>query len=698
MSQEKVLETLKCLGLTKSDAQVYIFLGKKGPQKAKDISKSLKIPRQTLYLTIKKLQSKGIITATLEHPAIFNTVPFERVLDLFVKAKTQEIQHIKAGKRDLLADWQSIAIAESGDQKPKFTLIEGRNFIYSRLKQMIEETENQLSFVSTVSGLIRANEFGLLDAAFSRASKTEMKFRFLTELNEKNLQAVKLLLKKRPKVRHSFEGKTPELGLKLFSRIVIKDDVEAAFFISRDTDKAAGEADDVCLWTNSRTLVNSFKAVFEDLWQNSSEIENRILEIETGRPTPKTLVIRDMEEVKKKYYATIATAEREITIMTSSQGLGEVLKSAAQWKEKAAEGVSIKIMAPITRDNLQFALQLPEFCKVRHVATSYLNTTVIDRKHLFQFRNLASNQKTPDDSSIFENTFYTNDSEYVEKTSSMLDAVWESSYTPSAVTIEDITKPMMPAIAPVPDDEFSASRKDGSSQKMIIGIEEKPRLVTEEYVLNKMINAKRLPVRDLIKDEARFYGSWATAVFHPPAHFNLPDMMILVIHTNKQSSFGAGDSVQVHAWLETPKGHAYVPVAAITDNPQGMAWTRARFAGTPAAQNCCLVSKDALQIQVHGNTVFAGWTVPITLFPPKYVLPPACLLVEGYGKLKTSVINMSMPSGSTTVIESNGFDAFATFFHPASKYAGPGKEATISRDLILTVYPPSALKSSKWPQ
>jgi len=57
-----------------------------------------------------------------------------------------------------------------------------------------------------------------------------------------------------------------------------------------------------------------------------------------------------------------------------------------------------------------------------------------------------------------------------------------------------------------------------------------------------------------------------------------------------------------------------------------------------------------------------------------------------------------MPSGSTTVVESNGFDAFATFFHPASKYAGSGTEATISRDLILTTYPPSASKSSREPQ
>ena len=189
-----MLETLESLGLTKSDAQVYIFLGKRGPQKAKNISKSLKIPRQTLYPTIKNLQSKGMITATLEHPARFNAVPFEKLLDLFVKAKTEEIQRIKTGKKGLLSDWQSIAVAEVGDEAPRFTVIEGSKFVYSRLRQMIEETENQLSVVSTTPGLVRDDLLGLLETEFTRASKSGIRIRFLTEFSERNLETLKNLV------------------------------------------------------------------------------------------------------------------------------------------------------------------------------------------------------------------------------------------------------------------------------------------------------------------------------------------------------------------------------------------------------------------------------------------------------------------------------------------------------------------------
>ncbi|MBM4400418.1 MAG: hypothetical protein FJ045_00540 [Crenarchaeota archaeon] len=94
-------------------------------------------------------------------------------------------------------------------------------------------------------------------------------------------------------------------------------------------------------------------------------------------------------------------------------------------------------------------------------------------------------------------------------------------------------------------------------------------------------------------------------------------------------------------------------------------------------------------MQVHGNTLFAGWTVPIPLYPPQYVLPPASLLFEGYSKLKTVVTKIEMPSGAKVIDEGNGFDAFVTFFHPASKYAGPGTDGIFVRDMVMTVYPPN---------
>ena len=69
MSQEKVLKTLEDIGLTKIEAKVYVFLAKRGTQKAQDAAKQLKIAKQQLYPSLKALQSRGLVIATLEHPA-----------------------------------------------------------------------------------------------------------------------------------------------------------------------------------------------------------------------------------------------------------------------------------------------------------------------------------------------------------------------------------------------------------------------------------------------------------------------------------------------------------------------------------------------------------------------------------------------------------------------------------------------------
>jgi sugar-specific transcriptional regulator TrmB len=681
LSQEKVLKTLESLGLTQPDAQVYIFLGKKGPQKAIDISKSLRVSKQTVYRAIKNLQSKGIITATLEHPSRFSAVPFERVLDLFVKAKTEEVHRIEQDKKGLLSDWQSIAIAEAGDQTPKFTVIEGRNFIYPRLKQMVEDTKSRLSIISTVPGLMRADQFGLLDAAFNHAAKTNAKFRFLTELSDENLRAMKMLLKRMPK-KSSSEGRTPELGLRLISRMLIRDDAEVAFFVSQESDKTGRDADDLCLWTNSNTIVNSFKAVFEDLWHNSTDIQNKIAEIETGKPLPKTYVFANAETASKKYNETIRSASKEVTILTSSQGLIDMTKYDQLLADWARKQVAVRIMAPITRNNLSAVRQLLQSCQVKHVPVGYLGTTIVDETDLFQFKNppFGTEQQGLQ---CFENAFYSNDFEYVEKTKKMLDDMWRNAQSPPAITFESPTEPYSYDMDILPENY--------PTRKMIdVRIVDIKRL-TEKEVLSKIIHGKRLQKKDPVKDTDRVYATAGSAIIHPPSYFNLPDLMLEPMHIENISSLGVADVLTVYQWLNLEKGIGYAPVAVIMTNAKAFPGMKLMHAKDPAAENVHLVREDELQIRTHGNTMFTGWAVPIPLYPPKYVLPPACLTLEGYGRVNPvgyTMLSTSGPISIMSTIEKNYFEAFVTFIHPRSKYSGPGTDGFFCRDYIMTIYPP----------
>jgi sugar-specific transcriptional regulator TrmB len=685
LSQEQVLKTLIGLGLTRLDPQVYIYLAKRGPKKGQELSKALKLQKQQIYRSLKKLKSKGIVSATLEHPARFSAVSFEKVVDIFVKAKMAEAQRIQENKNEILANWQAISIGETSDTTAKFNVIEGRGPIYSKMLQMMKEAQKQLSTISTVTNLLRADQFGLFDTEIKNQIEPAIHFRVIAELSEQDVKVTKKLLKEIANAKIIFEVRTPDLRLN-FPQMIIKDEGEVLFFISPKTKELTTDHEDVCLWTDCKSLVQAFTSVFEDLWCNSTDIRDEIAEIETGKPTPKTRVIGDAGAARKKYDETVQAATEEIVLMTSAEGLVDYLKNSDGLKEWTAKGVSVKIMAPIMNKNLEAAQRLSKFCSVRHVPTDYPETTMVDGSHFFQFKSTPVSKGKLESHSHFTNVFYTDDPEYVAKMKNTLNYMWKNARAPSAIPLESIIDlSPKPTINTVPEGVPPHLKKmpGGFVDRMEEG------KVTEKEILNKILTAKKSPVLPS-KDVGKAYGSLAGAVIHPPVDFNLPDNMVIhVYRMEKQSALGEEDAIAIYLLRKTPIGHVYVPVAVVGNNPNTHGFWKLQMAGSPAERNVQLVEKDELQIRIHGKTLFAGWTVNIPLLPPRYSLPPACLLIEGYGDVKTVTYTTPVPSGYNTFWETNVFRAFVTFFHPSSKYSGPGTEGFFIRDFVATTYPPS---------
>jgi sugar-specific transcriptional regulator TrmB len=685
MSQEQVLNTLTGFGLTNIDAAVYIFLAKKGPKKALDIRKALKLTKEQLYSSLRNMKGKGIISSTIEHPARFSALPFEKVLDLFIKAQMEETRRLEKNKEDILSNWQNLKIAEN-DTSPKFTVVEGRSYIYSRIQQMIQEAKERVLAITTIPGLMQADQQGIFDAGFHHPLKLKIQFHFIAELSKQNVHVMEALLKETANSKLEVEGRNPDLGLKLFPQMIIRDEEEALFFVRPKTETSIIDTDDVCLWTDCKTLVQAFTSVFEELWQNGTEMSKKIIEIETGELTPRTCIIADAKIAEKKYFETLHSAKEEIAIMTSSKGIFEIWEQIALVEKWKQNGVSIKIIAPIVRENFGAAEQLSKICEVRHAPTNYLGTTIVDGKSLFQFKMRSPDKKNLESIPNFEYTFFTNDLEYVEKSRNAFNDIWKNALPPSSATLESVLVPYGPSLTPLPKNILPTREKTSDAT-----IDEvKPLGATaEKDILNKILNAQKTRAKNPTNGTTRMYATVATAIIHTPEYFKLPDMMIFIQKLEKHSTNGAEDALIIFLWLETPTGYAYVPVALAGDNPRSQSIRQKLFAGAPAAKNFQLLKKDEIQIRVHGNTLFAGWTVPIQLYPPQYVLPPACILIEGYGDVKSTAVSLQYISGYKSQIEENYFDAFVTFFHPTSKYSGPGTDGRFVRDFIATSTPPT---------
>jgi sugar-specific transcriptional regulator TrmB len=116
VSLERVLKALSKLGLTQREAEVYVYLATKGPQKAGNIAETLKLSKQYLCSTLKSLQNKRIINVTLKYSAQFNALPFETALDLLAEAQRKEAQHIEENKEEILSHWRSMTPRNAANQ------------------------------------------------------------------------------------------------------------------------------------------------------------------------------------------------------------------------------------------------------------------------------------------------------------------------------------------------------------------------------------------------------------------------------------------------------------------------------------------------------------------------------------------------------------------------------------------------------
>ena len=683
MGEETIKRILRNLKLTEKEAEVYIFLSKHGVLKCGEIAKGMNRHKAQIYRILRVLQTKGLLEATLEAPARFTAVAFETVLDLSIKAKRDEAVQMENTRQEILSYWKSIHQSKLEPQLEKFVVIEGNRRIYPKIFQMIKGTKNQFSAVATVAGFLRADQFGLFDAISTHPLRSKIDFRFITELSSEDLSSAKAMVEKLPKTRLNLRGRIPELGLQLSPRMVIRDSEEALFFITPRIGKSIEGKDEVGLWTDCKELVLSFLGIFENMWRDASDIRKKIFEAETDKP-PKTCMIEDEEKATQNYTEMLRSAGKEIMLMTSSGGLKALWQNASLLDEVVQRGVSIKIMAPIVDENQEAAKQLAERSQVRHIAMSDLGTTIIDGKHLFQFKDIAIDQDVSEPLHL-SNMYYSDDAQYVNKMKVRMDDIWRKAPVPSYANLELSFGPLSR-----PFSFFPSASKIGKTGGPVV------HLRSNENEVN--LDTPHIPSMEFVQERIRHYnqtrepitayGWMARAILRLPGLTNMPMVGITLIHLDDKSAFGGGYFLEFGLWRETPLGGSFVPSALLV-NKQGAMAMQPMYEGTPASQNMVLIETyKEVAVFRKGQTVFLGWTVNIPLPPSEYCLGPSCILFKGHGPAQQKTWFASLPSGYKSVMDYKVVHAFVTFMNASQPYVATGIQGNLINEYVMKTTKP----------
>ncbi len=104
MSLERVIKALISLGLSRSDAEIYVFIAKKErPQKVVDLGRGLNYSIYQIDSSLKSLINKELV---MKDGSTFYALPFEETLELLIKKEKEKAKSIEKSKEKLLVNWK----------------------------------------------------------------------------------------------------------------------------------------------------------------------------------------------------------------------------------------------------------------------------------------------------------------------------------------------------------------------------------------------------------------------------------------------------------------------------------------------------------------------------------------------------------------------------------------------------------------
>jgi sugar-specific transcriptional regulator TrmB len=418
-----IVAELQEYGLTRNEARVLVFLAKTGPSKASEVARAIQINRTETYRTIRNLQRRGLVEATLERPVRFQSVPFENCLRVLIDERKARLRILEQRGEDLRRQFDVVRVEPIAHELERFQVVEGRIRIEQRLQNMCAQAEKSVMTVLSSTEIIRADTSGLFDV-LSQSIRTGLRVRIITAITQSNLEVV-------GKLQESVEVRHLDLKAKPVPRVSIIDDAEALFEIT-PPDESMRTSEEVALWINSRAFVRNLQAYFEEMWSSGTPAKGRIESLKKGIPPDELSIFKGRADVSRKLNEMVDSSNETIEIWTTMRGI-QALADFHLQKLKVAKtrGAKLRIIAPITSENTEGARRLVPVSELRYSeALGEAGIIIVDHRELMLYERLPDDNNPDVGSDV---GFWTNSKRFIETMSRAYDAMWKgvfAIYTP----------------------------------------------------------------------------------------------------------------------------------------------------------------------------------------------------------------------------------------------------------------------------
>jgi sugar-specific transcriptional regulator TrmB len=261
-TMEEIVDQLIEYGLSKNEARVVTFLAKRGAERASVVARALKLNRTETYRTLRNVQRRGLVEASLEQPVRFQAVPFSRCLEILIAERRNRLATLEERSETLERVFENLSVETGAPAFERFQVLEGRARIGQKLLFMCENSKLQIDSIMGPADLAGSSGRVVLDT-LSMLAKRGRKIRIIVDINPATLRFVEPF--------HSLiTFRYLDLTRRPVPRVSIIDDTEALFAIGGSEEAAGRGSEQVTLWISSRSFLRNLHAYFNEIWSSAT--------------------------------------------------------------------------------------------------------------------------------------------------------------------------------------------------------------------------------------------------------------------------------------------------------------------------------------------------------------------------------------------------------------------------------------------
>jgi sugar-specific transcriptional regulator TrmB len=260
---ENDIDTLTQLGLTPTQAKVYIVLVKYEKASVQTIAKVAQIDRSDSYRVIRQLQNLRLTEKILGTPSSYRAMPLTEGISLLLNQKKHEFRLLQNNAKKLLRKNGPLLKADqSCADQDQFVIVPPLEMHYRKFQDSLGKARESLDSVFSWADLKSTIEDGA--PAHKEALKKGAKLRYIVEKQgvPKDHAATTNVLSSVGSFKVRFVQKIPQVWF----GIVDKEELFVVVCPKPNPMKSA------CLWSCNSGIIEIFQSYFDAAWQNAREL------------------------------------------------------------------------------------------------------------------------------------------------------------------------------------------------------------------------------------------------------------------------------------------------------------------------------------------------------------------------------------------------------------------------------------------